>query len=313
MIGALDYDSLVFNAQSSLLVEVLARHHCDGGYVDGSPAAVAASSAAVAELEMRVSAVKYRRIVWVSARTAAFGYRPSASSSPFRARLLIPYVARYLARIVLPTMDWAGEDDWQELLAWLRELRELGGFPTLALPYLLVHRTNEQAWVDETISVDLHGEINGAVNAAAAACRHWILLSAVNAVPSPPTSLLTALVERVIFRRKPGIRACLGHLTNLMIEKPTAVSRSLADMLTSSLIAWDAATAQQSDCEFAEQERPDLRFRIGSLASGLNAWYAKDAPSEAVPAAIVLWRDSCASSPLPEVRRAFNDAAHLAQ
>lgn len=53
----------------------------------GSPAVVALSMAAVAAREIRASAVKYQRIAWVSARTAAIRCLPLGSSSTFRAGL----------------------------------------------------------------------------------------------------------------------------------------------------------------------------------------------------------------------------------
>jgi hypothetical protein len=39
----------------------------------------------------------------------------------------------FLARAVLPQMEWADEDDWQQLLGWLQEVRDVGVFPTVVV------------------------------------------------------------------------------------------------------------------------------------------------------------------------------------
>ena len=218
----------------------------------------------------------------------------------------------FLARVVLPKMDWATEQDWQELLGWLRELRGFDSYPTLALPYVLLQRTSETEAVTETILNDLNSDTSEAVCAAAVATRHWIHLASQGLVSTPPSSLMNALIERVTFRRSAGITSCLGQLGCLIIEQPESITPSQAAHLTASLVAWNEATSLQApgkeQAGFFEAERPGLRARVASLAGALKTWYLKYTPSEAEPAPIVLWRRLCAADPLPEIRRAFNAA-----
>jgi hypothetical protein len=219
-------------------------------------------------------------------------------------------LGQFLSRVVLPRMEWADENDWQQLLAWLQEIRGVGAFPTVALPYILLQRPAEAETVAGTISADLNSDVEGAVAAAAKALRHWIRLSAIGRIPAPPSALTAAVVERVIFRRKAGATSCLGQLAYLLTERPEAITASQAALLTASLMPWHYATilpAQDEALgEFLEAERPNLRALIGGLAGALKIWYTKSSPEAPEPPAITSWRGFCASDPLPEIRRAFN-------
>lgn len=219
-------------------------------------------------------------------------------------------LGQFLSRVVLPRMEWADENDWRQLLAWLREIRSVGAFPTVALPYILLQRSAEAGTVAGTISTDLNSDVEGAVAAAAKALRHWIHLSAIGRIPAPAPSMTAVLIERVIFRRKAGIRSCLNQLSFLVTERPEAITVSQAALLTASLMPWHYATILpvQDEVlgEFPESERPDLRALVGGLAGALKIWYTKSSPEAPEPSAITWWRDSCASDPLPEIRRAFN-------
>jgi len=46
---------------------------------------------------------------------------------------------------------------------------------------------------------------------------------------------MTALIERVIFRRKPGIVACFETACVLIIERAEALTASQGELLTKSL------------------------------------------------------------------------------
>ena len=59
--------------------------------------------------------------------------------------------------------------------------------------------------------------------------------------------------------------------------------------------------------DFPEGERPALRVFIARLACALEIWHEKMAPEVPEPVPITLWKDLCASDPLPEIRRAFTE------
>jgi hypothetical protein len=128
-------------------------------------------------------------------------------------------------------------------------------------------------------------------------------------------SLLTGLIERVIFRRKSGIRSCLWELSCLIREQADAITSSQAALLCASLTPWHQATVlpvpNDALGEFSEAERPDLRVRIGYLAGALQIWHTKFAPEAPEPPALSLWRNLCAADVLPEIRRAFDAGSQL--
>ena len=218
-------------------------------------------------------------------------------------------LGQFLSRIVLPKMETASEDDRREVITWLAELRTAESFPTLALPYVLLHRPMESASVEKTIAQDIGSDNKHAVAAAVEALRHWVHLSAIKGVPGIPPNLITTLVERVALRRKPGITSCLVQLTRLIVERPAAITLSHATLLSAALIPWHEATISIGDeggpRDFSDPELSDLRVCVGQLAGALRIWYLKTSPGVPEPAAISKWEDFCASDTLPEVRRAF--------
>ena len=175
-------------------------------------------------------------------------------------------LGQFLARVVLPRMEWADEAEWLRLLGWLQELRNLGVGPTSALPFILLGRPAESEAVAKTIAADINSDQDDEVAAAARAVRYWIHLAAIGRAPVPPPSLMSALIERVVFRRKAGINSCLAYLAYLIVERQEALTPYQAALLTSSLNPWHYATAltipEGSAGDYYEAERPAVRAGI---------------------------------------------------
>jgi len=219
----------------------------------------------------------------------------------------------FFAHAVLPTMDWATENDWQELSDLFQNIKEVGVFPTVALPYVLLHRSGKADSVEKTIADDLRSDDESAVAAAADAVYNWIRLAALKLVPPFPPRLMTLLTARIIVRRKPGILPILGEMTILFIEAPdelTALKNEMRiDLLIASLIPWRHATClpapEEAPGDFCEDERPALRTALAEFAFELQKW-CKRIDTEGIDLSpLELWRKSCTDDPLPEVRRAF--------
>jgi len=224
----------------------------------------------------------------------------------------LEHVGEFLAHAIIPALQ---RDDpvWEELIEWLSEMRALGVFPTVALPYILNKQPKQLLTVTKVVYDDILSDDLKAVAAAAEAIRHWTGLAAIQRAAAPPPEVLSALLDRVVFRRKPSIKACLVHMTYLLLERPLALPPERVRLLVSSLVPWHAATIlpipSHADEEFAELDRPALRLLLGRLAGALSYWVTQTSPKEIEPSSLGLWRTSCASDPLPEVRRAFLSCA----
>jgi hypothetical protein len=109
----------------------------------------------------------------------------------------------------------------------------------------------------------------------------------------------------------------LAELTSIILERPGALSAQEAELLLTSLVPWQRSTIlplkQAVNSEFGELERPDLQARVGRLAAALGSWFGSMTPEATESAGVSLWRNVCKSSPLPEVRRAFDRDAKPAE
>src|SRR5450759_5271342 len=120
-------------------------------------------------------------------------------------------------------------------------MRTLGAYPMSALPYILLRRPTEADAIARTLSAEIKSSVDDAVSGAAEAIRHWDRLSAIGRIPAAPPNLMTTLIERVVFRSKPGIGSCLYHLAYVITERQEAITPSRAGLLTASLLPWHHA------------------------------------------------------------------------
>ena len=226
-----------------------------------------------------------------------------------RISLSLKYLGTFLARVVLPKMDSASEDEWKQVLGLLSEVREHGIYLTTTLPYILIHRSNEGDKVMQTILDDLSSGGEMAVEASAKAVRHWVYLADADHLDNPPIAIVDKLIQRVVFRRPEGILTCLDQLTLLLIEKPDTFTAEQVNLLVNSLIPWHNATclplSEEREGDFPEEERPELRTMLGRLASVLSICLKNELPDKPEPPEIAQLRESYKSDPLPEVRRSL--------
>ena len=219
-------------------------------------------------------------------------------------------VGAFLARAILPKMDSASEDEWNRMLAFLSEARKRGVYLTMALPYVLLHRSSERDGIIQTIFEDLSSDNEKAVKASAQAVRHWIHLADAGLLDNLPTAAVDKLILRVLFRRPEGILTCLDQLALLIIEKPAVFNPDQVNLVVASFTPWSQATclplSEERNEGFPEEERPELRDLLGRLASALSIWLENQFPDQPEPTEISLLRESYKSDPLPEVRRAFD-------
>ena len=218
----------------------------------------------------------------------------------------IEELGELLERVVLPNMRRENEDEVNNLLAFFLDTRKRGVYLATALPYLLMHSPSESEKVTQAILDDLSSGTDKAAGKSAQAVRHWIHLADADYVEHPPDAVLGKLIERVIFRRREGIKECLQSLAFLLAEKPTAFSLEQANLIASCLVPWHDATClpvTEQTGDFPEEERPALRVLLGRLTSALNDWFENNHQTE--PSEIAFMRERYRTDPLPEVRRSF--------
>jgi hypothetical protein len=258
------------------------------------------------------------RAWWVTNREK---FKPRPPNAPFWPQMndsktnTLKKLGKFFARVILPDMDLSNDDDRQQLAEWLGEIRAVGVFPTIALPYVLIQSSGDAARIGETVVTDLNSDVEDAVVAAAHATRYWLHLSAVGRVSSTPAGLIASLIDRVVFRRKAGIDSCLSNLSYLLVEQPEQINSQQAALIASSLVGWSHAIIlplqNEHGGDYSESERPDLRLLVGRLAGSLALWYGKVIPGGFEPSPIALWRNLCASDSMPAVRRSFDELRSL--
>lgn len=216
----------------------------------------------------------------------------------------------FFARAVLPYMDSASESDWELLLNWLQDMRKHEVFPSIALPYVLIHRPIENDNIAVVLTADLESDSEEQVKAAAYAIRHWAKLADTKLSPEIPTQLVLKLINRVAFREKVGIVACVHSLTLLLLEVHDLFKNENVMVIAESLTPWNHALRLRSSeddfFDFDESEKLDLRVVLGRLSGAVKNWLNTSAFAGPMPPGVMLWEKACASETLPEVRRAFN-------
>lgn len=211
----------------------------------------------------------------------------------------------FLTRCVLP--DLAPDDDARrlEIQTWLNEVRQVGIYPSIALPYFLLQRPDLEGAISAILLEDLRSDVADSCEAAARALRHWASLAGSKKIPNLPGELVQTLINRVAFRRTAGLLGCTSYLVDIIVEEPQLLSGQHRSLLATSLIAWNSATLvtiADQNSEFARVERPDLRAAVARMAGALSRLYRTEAT---LPTPIAFWRDASAADPLPEVRRAY--------
>ncbi|CAN5782393.1 hypothetical protein BH09VER1_BH09VER1_17890 [soil metagenome] len=218
-------------------------------------------------------------------------------------------LGKFLRRAVLPKAEWFDNNEWESLFGWITELRELGIFANDVLPYILLHRSERAGEFEEVIKNDIHSGLPDATETSVVAVRHWLHLAEAEKIPKPDPSLLAAIIERFIFRRKEGIEDLCSELTFLIVDMPSALADADMRTIGQSLVSWDFATALHSNHdvikEFSNDDCPDLRFHVARLAGAMEQWFKGRMIALPEQSGVHHWKKLCENDAFPEIRRAF--------
>lgn len=251
----------------------------------------------------------HRAIDWWNNDKAAFEItKRVALFGPWSERHIQVTLARlpqFLARAVLPYMSWADEAIWVEFWDWMKELRIQKAYPTLALPYTLIHRPSGTDALAELMVSDLSSDDKGRVEASNDGLRHWSHLAFMNRVPAVPNGLLAILIQRVVFREPSGLLDSLHTLACLLVERGEMFNVEDFNLLAQSLFSWKRVLVLHQEVSPAEFENPEklaLRVLVVRLAAALNIWHQKFAAASPAHPAINQWLSEAAANNLFEVR-----------
>jgi hypothetical protein len=216
-------------------------------------------------------------------------------------------LALFLTRVVVATYVDKDDQTWQDFFAWLADIQGNAIYPAEVLPYVAAKRTESVAEIVNQLITDLNSDDELAIASAANAVRHYVVLYRAGSVLLPYSDLVSALVERVAYRRRVALSVCILRLTQLLAQNPFAINATQLSNLSQSLVAWLEQLPLELGAagEFTEYERPAYRRHLAILAGVLWALY--ESAGNEIPSSINSWKESSESDPLPEVRRAFDE------
>ena len=217
----------------------------------------------------------------------------------------------FLVRVKVAGRSADEGEGWKELDDLMGQAREVGVELGGVWPYLLIDRPGERGRIEMDIVRDL-AECGGRRAAAAArAVRHWVYLVAAARVEGSAATVVSALADRVAFRRLAGAQSCIRELAALLVDKGEFVSGESVDRLVVGLEGWEEAveskTGESRACGMPPDERPDLREAVGVLVNALNTWWGDRRQERPVPPAVKRVLETYSRDPLPEVRRAVSE------
>lgn len=146
------------------------------------------------------------------------------------------------------------------------------------------------------------------------AVQYWAYCAKKRFIPMLPPQVLDAVVWKVGTRMEPDLETALNllavlinqHAVRLSSEQNTILLNALDFLLVETQLAPDVSTAMlppEKDERIPYVERPDHRWQAARLACSLE----KDSlrRKQVVPEVISRWRETCRTSPLPELRRVW--------
>ena len=249
---------------------------------------------------------KARRVMWIAKRQK-FSFGEDA-----KVRENAAAVEMFLVRVKVARAGVVGSSDWKEVDDFVEQAREVGVELAGALPYFLIQRPGEGERIERLVVRDLAERDGRRAAAAARAVRHWVYLVAAEKVDHSVAPGVSALADRVAFRRLEGAQWCIRELAALLVDEGDFVSGESVDRLVAGLDGWEETVAAQTEETDAygipPEERPNLREAVGVLVNALHAWWRKRRADEPPPAAVERLMKTYGSDPLPEVRRAVNES-----
>lgn len=214
-------------------------------------------------------------------------------------------IDHFLFKAILKEPTQNAQIDLMLVKDLLLSMRSCRVFASSSLPYIAISDIDLCKELLLLACDDLNRDDEIAVSMAAESIRHCAQLERLLNLALSPVSMVRNLVNRVIYRRRAGLRNCLIQLSRLIAESPDTVDELQYGALTDSLLLWSIKLNSENDedSEFASLERPTYKEAVAYLAGTLYSRYSSSESD--LPDPIELWRITCETNPLPEVKLAF--------
>lgn len=219
-------------------------------------------------------------------------------------------VTNALNTAIIPNLKSISKKELDGLIEWFMDLIKTNNHFLSSAPFFLIHK----ALLRKKIHDLIHSSFNGNEDDVYVACLsiyNWILLEDRGLIRTKvPSTLLTVLINRFLFRVDVGIRHIIEVLALTIESIPSILKKKEFLIIIDSLSAWNdvleiKSTNPQKNREFTNHEKMSLQPKMAYLLKALIKWHALNCKEEALPSIMIRMQESYAKSRFPEVRFAL--------
>lgn len=224
------------------------------------------------------------------------------------------WLVQLLSVVILPRLATSEEEIKTLANKLLSELEQLGICVLSALPTTLFIDANAYDKVARKLRVNLNSMKEQEVRDAILGFCYWLIHSAKQSIPNPPADLLNELINRLVYRRQPGLNSALAQVSGLVRRLPDLFNESHQEALcvaleylikeTELLNKQELETISDFTTVISVDDRPEYRQLAAQLAYELYRLFSQR-PDAELPQILARWKEICQNDPLPEVRKVW--------
>jgi len=217
--------------------------------------------------------------------------------------------ARFLGKTVLTSRKVALRDLRHAVIRFFEEAYSAGA-PVLPFwIYGLSLEESRNTKIAELVEERLRSSEKSFVDEAAKALFHWTALASEKIVSEPPKLLVNLLVERIVFRKKPGLQHVIYQTASIQMHTDLRFDDdTLSDLLKGIDNIWklvQISNESGKDYEFLAEEKPGYLVRCTIIIAVLHLRYADSIPKGRTKELLdKLWGE-CQALDFPEIRKSI--------
>lgn len=222
-------------------------------------------------------------------------------------------LVKLLGEVVLPKLNGARAGAITDALRLLSELEARDFCVLSALPSTLFVKPSQLEVVARQFREGLNSLDEEEVRAAVFGLYNWFAYSSERQIPEPPPDLLTEVVNRIAYRRRPALLNALAQMSLFVRNFPKQLTDNhkrqlcvaLDYLLTDTALPIDSQESRllESSTLIPPGERALHRQCAAKLAFRL--YLDCQTRKVAIPDVLMKWRDVAAKESTPELRRAW--------